>query len=148
MYGKPLRMMAAVVVASIMRSLRPSSCFSSFVFPEDYKKSFKGTQFVLICFQWFSHSPPGTNPWRKSCRIMASNYQLGDLASNPPGMNYAPNMPILACQIFHFFACQAFRSDHCTALSVAILTFLRLVVTLVFNGWILLFRQFEVDFKF
>ena len=134
MYGKPLRMMAAVVVASIMSSLRPSSCFSSFVFPEDYKKSFKWTQFVLICFQWFTHSPPGTNPWRKGCRIMASNYQLGDLASNPPGMNYAPSMPILACQIFHCLCLSGFLSDHCPALSVTIVTILRLDVTLVVQG--------------
>ena len=65
---------------------------------------------------------------------MASNYQLGDLASNPLGMNYAPNMPILACQIFHFFACQAFRSDHCLALSVTIVTILRHDVTPVVQG--------------
>ena len=62
----------------------------------------------MICFQWFTRSPPGTNPWRKSCRIMTSNYQLGDLASNPPGMNYTTSMPILACQIFHCLCLSGF----------------------------------------
>ena len=65
---------------------------------------------------------------------MASNYQLSDLASNPQGMNYAPRMPILACQIFHCLCLSGFLSDHCPALSVTIVTISRYDVTLVVQG--------------